>query len=194
MKPENFTSHAIMRLNERTSVKAMELNAMLCGGYCVNIGSKSGINKTHYLFYSEKDDNFFVAVLDNLDGTIITVWLLDYQEILSWAVTNDQKEEAVRLSRAYAVDEANRQTKKPSNYLLSVGYTNSEGRLLNCLVAKVPISEFNNAPEWSFKNLTDIKNNLMEKLKAKKDDVSSMHWLSIREGKKGDFTVINFEG
>jgi len=193
MKPENFTSHAITRLNERTSLKPMELNAMLCGAYCVNIGSKPGINKTHYLFYSDKDDNFFVAVLDNLDGTIITVWLLDYQESLGWAVTDDQKEEAVRLSRDYAVAESNRQA-QPSNYLLTVAYTNNEGRLLNCMVAKVPISEFNASPEWSFKNLTIIKNNLLEKLKAKKDDVSSMHWLSVREGKKGDFTVINLEG
>lgn len=192
MKPENFTSHAVMRLNQRTSLKPMQLNAMLCGGFCVDIGSKPGINKTHYLFYSEKDDNCFVAVLDNLDGTIITVWLVGYQESLGWGVTESQKEEAISLAKDYAKAEANRET-PPSTYLLSVGYTSSEGRLLNCLLAKVLISDFNDSPEWSFKNLASMKKDLLERLKAKKDDVAAMHWLTIREGRKGNFTVISFE-
>lgn len=192
MKPENFTSHAVVRLKERTLLNPMELNAMLCGGFCVDIGSKPGINKTHYLFYSEKDDDCFVAVLDNLDGTIITIWLVEYQESLGWDVTLSQKEEAANLAKNYAEFKAAQET-PPSRYYLSVGYTTTDGKILNCLLAKVAMSDFNDNPEWSFKSLASMKKTLLERLEAKKSNVAAIHWLTIREGKKGDFTVINFE-
>lgn len=189
---DNFSKHACKRLNQRTSMSPRKLNAMISQGNTLNLGSKPGINKVHHLFYSEKDAKFFVAVMDNLNGEVITVWFLDYQESLAWRITSSQKAQAKELALAYQ-DRKECAQMKPSMCRVSAGYADENGKFKSKELLTLPIKEKDVHPLLSLKNPKDIKAYIKNEFKKISILASDVFWIAIRDGKKDEPTIISLE-
>jgi hypothetical protein len=98
----HFSRHARRRLGQRCRMSSGELAEILDRRLAVNTGRKPGFEKVHLLFFSPRDDAYFVAIQDRLAGTVVTVLPLDYHEQLAWPVTDEQRAEARRLIDAHA--------------------------------------------------------------------------------------------
>ena len=93
-KSPHFTFHCIKRLRERTSLTTNQFARIIADGVTVCLGSKPGIQKNHYLFYSIKDEKYYVAIQNIITGAIITVLHMEYHENLAWKISEDEKREA----------------------------------------------------------------------------------------------------
>ncbi|MDO8575092.1 MAG: hypothetical protein Q7R78_00110 [bacterium] len=74
-----LSDHASLRVFDRLSLSHREIVDILNSEdpeLTLTLGVNKG--KKHRLFYSEKDDECFVAVQDEHDGTIITILLPDF--------------------------------------------------------------------------------------------------------------------
>jgi hypothetical protein len=80
----NLSKHAKARLDERTSLLETELIPMLNNNCYYNLGVEIGFYRRHSLFYSIKDDQYYVAVQDTKTGTVITILTWEYHMTLSW--------------------------------------------------------------------------------------------------------------
>ena len=74
----HFSKHAFDRIAQRTHLRCEDIARILDQKLALNTGRKPGLNRNHLLFYSIPDDDFFVAIQDELTGTIVTVLPLDY--------------------------------------------------------------------------------------------------------------------
>ena len=90
--------HALDRLDSRLSLIPKQVVEILESGKIVPIGTETGKTRTHYLFYSIPDRQCFVAVIDDKDGTVITVLPEDYHENLGWPISDESRKMAVGLS------------------------------------------------------------------------------------------------
>lgn len=115
----NLSDHAIDRIKERTRLCADDVAAIMFNNAYVNLGSKPGILKVHRLFFSTPDENFFVAICDELNGGVITVIPLEYQDNSYWKVTEEQKAEARKFWQI--IDSSINHF--PGSYSISVSYT-----------------------------------------------------------------------
>ena len=89
-----FRDHALQRASERLSLSLEEIARILDHDLCVPLG-RDGPRKVHKLFWSEPDSYWFVAVQDESDGEVVTIFPVDYHN--RWEVAFDVLEEARRL-------------------------------------------------------------------------------------------------
>lgn len=69
-----LTQHSIERIEERLSMPLQNVQRLLKNGFAVHLGVSSRYSGRIYrLFYSEQDENFFIAVQQKNDGAIITI-------------------------------------------------------------------------------------------------------------------------
>lgn len=94
-----LTSHAKVRIAERTQLTEAEVLSMLDKKKFVDLGCKPGIHKQHLLIWSPRDEKAFVVVQDHLNGDILTVLPLDYHDNLAWEVTEEQ---VLQVSKLFA--------------------------------------------------------------------------------------------
>ena len=85
----HFSRHAFERIGQRTKLSCEEIASILDRGLVFNTGKKPGFNRNHLLFYSEPDDDCYVAIQDGLTGTVVTVLPLDNPGNLARKVTPD---------------------------------------------------------------------------------------------------------
>lgn len=182
MKLDSFSSHAALRLRERTSMSPWVLAGMLDSGAVLNLGSKPGINKNHYLFYSKKDDDCFVAVVDNLVGTIVTVWLLEYQKNLGWAVSQQQKDQAKNLALEY--DNRPKVKNEPLTAIVSAGHINEAGEVKVTAIGKSPIADLEVTGLFARSSNRPLKSRVTDALKEKGITGFTPIWVSVRFGNK----------
>jgi len=71
----------------------------------VSLGHEVGTTRRHELFFSAPDNQCFVVVIDEHDGTIITILPLDYHETLGWKVSEDAQSSARRCFTAVVAAE-----------------------------------------------------------------------------------------
>ena len=96
--PIRLSFHALDRLDSRLSLTPNQVIEILELGKTVPIGTETGKTRTHYLFYSIPDRQCFVAVIDDKDGTVVTVLPEDYHENLGWPISDESRKMAVNLS------------------------------------------------------------------------------------------------
>jgi len=85
----HFTHHAFDRITERTKLSCEDISFILDNKLVVNMGCKPGMPRQHLLFYSDLDDEYFVAIQDEMSGTIVTILPLEYHANLAWKVSED---------------------------------------------------------------------------------------------------------
>lgn len=87
------STHAALRIRQRTSMLPHELMHFLDLNICIDITQEYGTygtHKKHLLFYSPKDYFYYVAIQDGLSGKVITVLHLGFHKTLAWPVTDEQ--------------------------------------------------------------------------------------------------------
>lgn len=103
----SLTRHAVCRLEERTNLAYDALRALLDKGAYINLGMETAFDRQHCLFYSQPDNECFVAVQDIKTGEVITVLPLDYHKTLSWKIDkklySEIDEEYLRRAKVLAM-------------------------------------------------------------------------------------------
>jgi hypothetical protein len=69
----SITRHGADRINERLSLKIYEVRSIIESGLCLSLGSEPHCDRVNVLFYSEPDDDYFIAVIDEATSEVITV-------------------------------------------------------------------------------------------------------------------------
>ena len=93
----HLSKHGLKRLTERTNIREYELINLIDKNRCLNIGVEPVFNKAHWLFYSERDNDYFVAIRDEFTGEVVTILTLEYHKNLAWAVKACEKHHAKRM-------------------------------------------------------------------------------------------------
>lgn len=96
-----LSSHAIERLGERTQMNVDEMNHLLDHQGYFKLGSHAGFHRVHLLFYSPKDENFFVAIQDERMGKVVTILPTAYHDKLAWRILPEDREQAKQKFDAY---------------------------------------------------------------------------------------------
>ena len=104
MKQTRLTTHALMRLSERTSITPQSLSAILDSEKYIVLGKDRDNNRLSKLFFSKSDDHFYIAIQDAEDGYVVTILTLEYWHNLSekyfyskLVVTRKNLLEAIRI-------------------------------------------------------------------------------------------------
>lgn len=92
-----YTRHAWTRVHERLSLTPLEVAEILDRDRAVNIGIEAGSTRVHRLFYSPPDREWFVAVVDQADGVLVTILPVDYHERFAWTVSEQAQQLARKL-------------------------------------------------------------------------------------------------
>ena len=71
---------------------------MIHRGETVHIGREAGTDKDHLLWYSRKDEAFFVTVLDSRIGQVVTVLTEQMHHDLAWSIPENQRKTAKELA------------------------------------------------------------------------------------------------
>jgi hypothetical protein len=164
MRFTHFSRHATRRVVQRTHLSNSELANVLDRKLVVHTGVEPGLPREHLLFYSQPDDNCFVAVRDTLTGKVVTVLPLEYHENLAWSISNAQVDKAKELFRkasapatdagkeeaAMALPSQPEPTKstttkiQPSSLVVSCTFLNPFGRVAVRVLCKLQASRYQN--------------------------------------------------
>ena len=95
MKDIIFSEHAISRIWERTKLSLTDVRRLFELRNYVPIGVHNQTGHAHRLFYSEPDDDYFVAVEDERAREIITVLNFTYHN--AWPISLEAREMAKEM-------------------------------------------------------------------------------------------------
>lgn len=192
-RPLHFSKHAFDVIQDRTALSPDEIAAALAKKLCVNMGCKPGLSKAHLLFYSPVDQHHFVAVQDQLDGEVVTVWPLEYHENLAWKVPEEQKTQAKTLLHdreqlRYQIAEGN----APSSFFVSALFTSEQGKCKSKELFSVSANDYERDVEVYIKKgltLSGIKVGLV-----KKGLLSlPVHGVSVKLGSRGSPIYVSLD-
>jgi len=85
-----LSDHASQRLIERTSVSPLKLCELLNNDEVINIGVYD--TRISKLFFSSADNKFFIAIQDQISGSVITILPIEYWKNLSKKYFNVNRE------------------------------------------------------------------------------------------------------
>lgn len=186
-----FSKHALQRLAERTSFSPESFVDLLEKKIFINVGKVPGFNREHLLFYSPDDDDFFVAVRDNLTGTVVTILPLDFHENLAWQIKPDDCDKAKSLFLG-KVGRDNQQAINaiPKVFIVSVHYRDENWSQKTKQVLKLDSSKYSNQLSELFK---DPDFYILLDDASEKKGLSSKYILgiSVRHGNKGSPIMID---
>lgn len=179
----HFTRHAFERIAERTTLTCEELARILDRKLTINTGSKPGLNKVHLLFYSVCDDDFFVAIQDELTGTVITVLPLDYHANLAWDIPEEYCAQAKALYLNAPVKNEEPAAKSTVFYV-SARFLDDNGLQKTKVIKKVESLGYNNEISALMRDQAFF-DQIECFAKEKNIDYKMVFALSIKHGKKG---------
>ncbi len=188
-RPVHFSIHAFKRVSQRTKLSCIDIANILDKKQAVILGSKPGLTKQYLLFYSQPDADYFVALQDTIDGTVITVLPLEYHENLTWDVTEAQKDQARECATTIQCDIE----KKSSQFTVAAGYIASDGLLKAKQLKKFSVDIYGE-DMMLFINSNLDKFELTQMAHAKSIDYKTIEWFSIRRGKRGEIVSISPPG
>ena len=189
-----ITYHAEIRIAERTSLSNAEFMLILDKKLYVELGSKPGINKSHGLFYSPPDDDFYVAIIDSLNGDILTVLPSAYHNRLAWHITKDNLVLAKSLwnnkSLSDLISIEEKQSAKSIHFRVHV-YT-KEDKIITKTVKKFATKTYGHSIDSLISRL-DVVSIAKEYLKLREISYNCKDYLSLRVGSSGDPYIIYLE-
>tara|TARA_B110000196_G_scaffold293833_1_gene282429 strand:+ start:14490 stop:15116 length:627 start_codon:yes stop_codon:yes gene_type:complete len=157
----SLTRHALCRLGQRTGIDGDSLRKLLDKGGYIKLGLESAFDRQHCLFYSQPDNECFVAVQDIKTGEVITVLPLNYHKTLSWKMDkklyNEIDEEFLRRAEILA-----RYNVDPDSMAfqmsLKIRYLNSNDTLRTKTLKKFPAEQYQNNSNSFISNKQEIFN------------------------------------
>ena len=188
----HFSKHALDRLEQRSSLTFYELAKILDCHVFIDIGNEPGFNRQHRLFYSDKDEAFYVAIQDIHTGGVVTVLPPEYHENISWKIKSHEFMQAKELALAPPKEFEDYENISltnnipPSTFIITALFNDIDGNpKIMSDILKISASPYNMDIGKLISDRTfgrDIQNTL-----EKKDVASnSVYGISIRLGKKGE--------
>lgn len=89
-----FSNHALLRIEQRTSLKPNEIADIIDFGLAVDTGTEPIFEKKHWLIYSIKEDCYFFIIQDKFTGLVVTILPTQYHVNLAWPVDNESFDQA----------------------------------------------------------------------------------------------------
>jgi len=93
----SLTHHAQTRTRQRLTMEAAAVAGLLDRGWVVSLAREWNSPKVHRLFFSVRDQHWFVAFQDEQDRHLITVWPLEFYQKSCWEIGKCILREAQRL-------------------------------------------------------------------------------------------------
>jgi hypothetical protein len=181
----SLTHHAQCRLYQRTNITDVALRKILDRNAYISLGMEIVFDREHCLFYSQADNECFVAVQDSKTGEVITVLPIEYHKTLSWKI--DKKlyyeidEELLRRSEVlakYNVDPDSMAIQMS----LKIRYLNSKDAISTKTLKKFPAELYQNNPHILVNNKQKILNIVTRWKKGK--DVQKVIDIYVSLGRK----------
>lgn len=194
-----FTRHAFDRVTERLSLTHDEVAEILDTGNTLPIAKEQSSSRVHYLFYSTIDEQCFVAVQDERDGTVVTILPPDY--VNRYKLSLQTIQEFIGPKQAKPVLPVTTPAAEPAkevvvvqpgqyaqNYVFKLHFWNEKTRRMRHTLLRFPIEKYPQhvdnmqalvrEPEV----ITELRVTIMTELKP--DEYFS--FLHVQMGKKGD--------
>jgi len=156
-----LTRHAIQRLSERTGLDISDIEMILMEDKILPLGDNG--KKRHSLFYSMKDDSFYVIVYDMMNNEIITILPLAYHNI--WDVSLDAMSMAKSLilgpvnnnnNSLININDVGVRTTQPSILKLKLYHDGKHSKVGNILVPM----DVDNSNIYEYLETSHFKNNV----------------------------------
>jgi hypothetical protein len=187
----HFSRHAFERLTQRTRLSCEEIARILDRRLVVNTGKAPGFNRNHLVFYSVPDDDFFVAIQDELTGTVITILPLEYQANLAWEISNEDCAEARKILLSAPEEETPAQTKLTATvFVISGIFLDNEGNSKIKVILKTASAPYQN----DFKTLFSdhfLFSKLDELARSKGINAQQIYSILIRLGNHGNPIIVD---
>jgi TATA-box binding protein (TBP) (component of TFIID and TFIIIB) len=194
----SFTHHAFSRVLDRLSLSLFELANILNYDLAVDIGTESGTNRIHRLFYSCPDHACFVAIQDSKSGVVVTVLPIDYHENISWSISQDSQIQAKNLLGANNFEEISNLPviQTTATTFKITGYVEDEfGKLLKILsLGSWPCEPY----EYRIENLIEdgdfleeLNMRIEKKMKREGYNPNLLQTVYVKLGNKGDPVLIS---
>jgi len=84
-----FSNHALLRIEQRTSLEPDEIADIIDFGLAVDTGTEPVFEKKHWLIYSIKEDCYFFIIQDKFTGLVVTILPTQYHDNLAWPVDSE---------------------------------------------------------------------------------------------------------
>lgn len=176
----SLSAHALDRLKERTQIDETTLCKILDHEETISLGfEKKESNRESLLFFSPKDEKFFVIVQDQRDGIVITVLTIEYWHNLSekffskkLSIKRDQLIKAILISDPENIIKYHRPISN-ENYL----YLTCKVESKHFGIGKIEIDLFSN--KFPKKNKEKLKLHILEKIESKgieQCEINSINW------------------
>ncbi len=180
-----FSKHAFKRMAQRTKLPCEEVARILDQGLTLNTGRKPGFNRNHLLFYSIIDDDFFVAIQDEVTGTVVTVLPLDYHANLAWRISAEDCSKAKKIYLDGCAEEIKLQSVSHATlFVISGHFLDSAGNRKTKVIQKIDSVLYENDVKKLLLNQSIFAN--IDVLAAEKGiDARYMFGISIRLGNHG---------
>jgi hypothetical protein len=182
--------HAFKRVRQRTSLSCEEIANILDNKLVVNTGKQPGFNRNHLLFYSLRDDDWFVAIQDGLTGTVVTILPLDYHQNLAWKVSQADCEKAKELFLTAQLPKLDAVSALPKVFLISGLFLDDHGRQKARLLLKTSSAPYEDDVA-KFLADDDVFGRIGDLASAKEIPFERMFSLVIRHGRNGNPVVID---
>lgn len=186
----HFSWHAFMRVRQRTSLSCEEIANILDSKLVVNTGRQPGFNRNHLLFYSLRDDVWFVAIQDGLTGTVVTILPLDYHQNLAWRISQAECEKAKEVFLTAQMPKLDSASSLPKVFLISGLFLDDDGRQKARLLLKTSSAPYEDDIA-KFLSDDDVFGRIGDLAYAKEIPYERMFSLAIRHGRNGNPVVID---
>ena len=183
----HISKHASERIYERTGLSAYQIAKIINKKQYIKLSGKPGLAQKEYLlFYDQENKTYFVIYRDTIDGTLITVLLLEqYEKNILTIVTDTQKQAAYQLITIQKTE-----CQKPSRIHLTASYRNSDGNLKTKKMKKFDLCKHCKDDIALF--ISSHLDIFELKLLASEQSIeyTAIAWFSVRLGEKGEPTIL----
>lgn len=189
----NFSHHANIRINERTSLKNKALSVLVDSDAFVHLGKVPGFNKEHLLIFSAVDEAHFILVRDYFTGTILTVLPLEFQWRIPRKITDEDLETAKELAvKAKPKQEAALTPGAERKIIISAHYVSPDDKKFKTKVlVKIPAEKYNFNIQQAVAD-KEVKSLVMQSVKELELDPFHTVEYSARQGRNKNLTFVSF--
>jgi hypothetical protein len=164
---------------------------MLDYGGAIDVGVEIVFDRKHWLFYSELDGRYFVAVQDIFTGLVVTVLPLDYHSNLTWKVDSNTLINAKEKACEYIPNDTTKSKEPPSIIIVKARYMSDHGYQKTSTLTKFKAAYYNDdiynvLKDESFESEVDYY------CKLKGIDIMQIYEIIIALGNDGEPLTIDW--
>ncbi len=180
----HFSKHALKRIGQRTKLDYFSIADMLDYGGAIDVGTEIIFDRKHWLFYSDTDDDCFVAIQDSFTGLVVTILPLDYHENLAWKVSSELLLQAKQKAATYTITNSSNSNKSATRIILKARYMSDDGYSKSSILTKFESSNYK-GDLTKVLNDKSLNSEVYYHCKRKGIEISTVFEISISLGNNG---------